>query len=39
MADNIFNTFSFTKWTERLREQKMEEEIQKQRMEQAILTN
>lgn len=34
MAENIFNTFSFKKWTEKLREQKMEEEIQKQRMDQ-----
>ena len=31
MADtNIFNTFSFKVWSERLREAKMEEEIQKQ---------
>ncbi|KAI6214856.1 hypothetical protein M3Y94_00317600 [Aphelenchoides besseyi] len=37
MADiNIFNTFSFKKWSARLREMKMEEEIQKQRMEQVV---
>ncbi|CAD5215446.1 unnamed protein product [Bursaphelenchus okinawaensis] len=35
MADiNVFNTFSFKKWSERLREQKIEEEIQRQRIEQ-----
>ncbi|KAH7698652.1 Protein F48E8.8 [Aphelenchoides avenae] len=31
---NVFNTFSFKKWSDRLKEQKIEEEVQKQRMEQ-----
>uniref|UniRef100_A0A914E6P3 Uncharacterized protein n=1 Tax=Acrobeloides nanus TaxID=290746 RepID=A0A914E6P3_9BILA len=34
MSENVFNTFSFKKWAERLREQKLDEESQKQRMEQ-----
>lgn len=34
---NIFNTFSFKKWTQKLREEKMEDEIQRQRMDQVLI--
>ena len=31
---NVFNTFSFKKWSERLKEKKIEDESQRQRLEQ-----